>query len=202
MASRIRRGRHRVPARERGSQGRGADVQAGHQVAGALAGGRRDPQRIAHPRAAPGSRISDRSVGARDAILEAVAHAAERLLLSRDWLDAADDVLARLGLAADVSRAYVIENHVDAAGRARCRQLAEWCAPGVAPQMGNPALDDTPWDEIGFARWVEVMSSGGSVSGPVVDLPKAERAVLRDQEILSLASFPVFVDDRWWGLIG
>jgi two-component system, cell cycle sensor histidine kinase and response regulator CckA len=141
-------------------------------------------------------------VGARDAILEAVAHAAERLLLSRDWLDPADDVLARLGLAADVSRAYVIENHVDAAGRARCRQLAEWCAPGVAPQMGNPALDDTPWDDIGFARWVEVMSSGGSVSGPVVDLPKAEQTVLRDQEILSLASFPVFVDDRWWGLIG
>ena len=65
-------------------------------------------------------------MGARDAILEAVAHAAERLLLSRDWLDAADDVLARLGLAADVSRAYVIENHVDEARRARCRQLAEW----------------------------------------------------------------------------
>ncbi len=138
----------------------------------------------------------------RDAILEAVAYAAERLLLSHDWHDAADDVLARLGLAADVSRAYVIESHLDVAGRACCRQVAEWCAPGVATQMGNPALDDTPWDDIGFARWVEVMSSGGSIFGAVADLPIEERPVLQAQAILSLATFPVFADDRWWGLIG
>ena len=127
----------------------------------------------------------------RDAILEAVAYAAERLLLSHDWHDAADGVLGRLGLAAGVSRAYVIESHLDGAGRACCRQVAEWCAPGIASQMANPALDDTPWDDIGFARWVEVMSSGGSVSGAVADLPIGERPVLQEQAILSLATFPV-----------
>jgi PAS domain S-box-containing protein len=138
----------------------------------------------------------------KDAILEAVAFAAEQLLLARDWRDAADRVLARLGIAADVSRAYVIQNHLDGDGRSCCRQLAEWCAPGVTSQMGNPDLHVTPWDEIGFGRWVEVMSSGGFVAGRVDDLPIEERSTLSRQDIRSIASFPVLDDGDWWGLIG
>jgi PAS domain S-box-containing protein len=138
----------------------------------------------------------------RDAILEAVAFAAEQLLLAPDWRDAVDRVLARLGIAADVSRAYVIQNHRDEDGRGCCRQLAEWCATGVTSQMGNPDLVGTPWDEIGFGRWVGVMSTGGSVAGRVDDLPTAERSALARQDILSIAAFPVLDDDDWWGLIG
>jgi hypothetical protein len=75
----------------------------------------------------------------RDAILEAVAFAAEQLLLSPDWLDAADEVLARLGIAADVSRAYIMRNVV--IERRDCmEQLAEWCAPGISSQFANPSL--------------------------------------------------------------
>ena len=40
----------------------------------------------------------------RDAILEAVAFAAERFLLVSDWRQAAAKVLARLGIAAGASR--------------------------------------------------------------------------------------------------
>ena len=42
-------------------------------------------------------------------MLAAVAYSAERLLLSSDWRDAIDDVLMHLGVAAGVSRAYLIE---------------------------------------------------------------------------------------------
>ena len=41
------------------------------------------------------------------AVLEAVADAAERLLLAADWRDAADEVLERMGLAAGASRRYL-----------------------------------------------------------------------------------------------
>jgi len=46
----------------------------------------------------------------RDAVLEAVAFSAERLLLARGWHDVVVEVLGRLGAATDVSRAHLIRN--------------------------------------------------------------------------------------------
>ena len=53
----------------------------------------------------------------RDGIVEAVAFTAERLLLAPDWREAADEVLARLGQAASVSRAYIAVNTGNGEGR-------------------------------------------------------------------------------------
>ena len=66
-----------------------------------------------------------------DAMLAAVAYSAERLLLAPDWGAAIDDVLRRLGLAAEVSRAYLILVERDAADEYLATQHAEWCAPGI-----------------------------------------------------------------------
>jgi PAS domain S-box-containing protein len=145
-----------------------------------------------------GGEVSQR----RDAILEAIAFAAERLLLSTDWRDAIDEVLARLGEAAGVSRAYLIRNVVDDRGRDCAAQLAEWCAPGVRSQFGNPILERTPWAEFGFARWPERMRAGEPIAGAVDDLPEAERPALLGQDIVSLVCMPVRSDEGWWGAIG
>jgi PAS domain S-box-containing protein len=138
----------------------------------------------------------------RDAILEAIAFAAERLLLTPDWRDAIDEVLTRLGLAADVSRAYLIRNVVDDRGRDCSSQVAEWCAPGIRSQFGNPILERTPWEEFGFGRWPAAMRAGGSIGGAVDELPEAERPALRAQDIVSLFCMPVQAGGDWWGVIG
>ncbi len=138
----------------------------------------------------------------RDAILEAIAFAAERLLLSPDWRDAIDEVLARLGEAAEVSRAYLIRNVVDDRDRDCAAQMAEWCAPGVRSQFGNPILERTPWAEFGFGRWPTVMRAGGSIAGAVAELPDAERPALEAQDIVSMVCMPVQTDGEWWGVIG
>ncbi len=74
----------------------------------------------------------------RDAILEAVAFAAEQLLLAEDWRLVAGGVVARLGAGAGVSRAYVIENGLDTVGRPTSKQRAEWCAPGCRRRPTTP----------------------------------------------------------------
>ena len=89
----------------------------------------------------------------RDGIVEAIAFAAERLLLSPDWLDPADEVLARLGRAAGVSRAYIAENVVDEAGRLTATWMAEWTGPGIARVMDDINFRSAPWEESGFGRW-------------------------------------------------
>jgi PAS domain S-box-containing protein len=141
------------------------------------------------------------ATGRHAAVLEAVAFAAERLLLAVDWSEAADEVLERMGLAAGVSRAYVIENHADEQGRLLGTMRHGWCAPGIASQFGNPFLQASPWDE-GFGRWRALHARGEPVVSHIADLPEAERPEFEAQGIMSIAEHPIFVGDEWWGAIG
>jgi GAF domain-containing protein len=138
----------------------------------------------------------------RDGIVDAVAFAAEHLLLSADWLDVADEVLARLGRAAGVSRAYIAENVVDEEGRLTATWMAEWTGPGIARVMDDINFRSAPWEESGFGRWSQILARGEAVLTAVADLPEAERPPLQLHGVLSLAKFPVFVGGEWWGAIG
>lgn len=134
-------------------------------------------------------------------MLASVAYSAERLLLAADWRDAIDDVLLHLGVAAGVSRAYLIEVDAPEDGY-RANQLAEWCAPGVSSQFGNPTVSGASLSEAGFSRWIELMLARMTVYGIVGELPDEERVELTKQDIRSIAAFPVFVDGDWWAFVG
>jgi PAS domain S-box-containing protein len=138
----------------------------------------------------------------RGVILEAVAFAAERLLLSTRWQDATADVLEHLGEAAGVSRAYVLQNHIDDLGTDRVTQRAEWCAPGIASQRENPTLTASAWNETGFDRWPASMKARAAIAGPVGTFPEREQAELALQDVVSMCVVPVFVSDSWWGCVG
>src|SRR5207245_8476105 len=81
----------------------------------------------------------------RDAVLEAVAFAAERLLLSSDWNEVAVEVLGRLGVAADVSRVHLVRNH-DADGVLTMRRAAEWCGTGSHSYRGHAVGAGLGWE--------------------------------------------------------
>ena len=104
------------------------------------------------------ARLAGATGSRRDAVLEALAFSAERLLLAGEWRTATDEVLPRLGEAADASRVSVIENAIGPDGRVLLTLVAEWCAPDVRPALGDPIVDHRPWDE-GFARWAAAMLS-------------------------------------------
>ncbi len=137
-----------------------------------------------------------------DGIVEAVAFTAERLLLSVDWRDAADEILARLGQAAGVSRAYIAANAEDGEGRLVSTWLGEWTGPGIVRVTDDPDFRSAPWEGSGFGRWAEILARGEIVLSAVADLPETERPPLELHGVVSLASFPVFVAGGWWGAIG
>ncbi|MFZ5878779.1 MAG: PAS domain S-box protein [Chloroflexota bacterium] len=145
---------------------------------------------------------AEEALWSREAILEAVAFAAEKLLRAPNWKASIDAVLNQLGRATNVSRVYIFENHTDEAGTLLTNQAHEWVDAGTAPQIDNPDLQNIPLLEAGFGRWVELLSQGKLVYGHVADFPADERALLEPQEILSLVVVPVFVEREWWGFIG
>ena len=137
-----------------------------------------------------------------EAILEAVAFAAARLLREPAWERAIGEVLTRLGEAARVDRVYIFDNRVGEDGGHQGSQLYEWAAPGVTPQIDSPLLQDASYSARGFARWEEAFLRNEAVYGVVEELPESERAVLREQSIVSIAAVPVYAGRRWWGYIG
>jgi len=138
----------------------------------------------------------------RDAILGAVAFAAERFLRSDHWEQDIPDVLRRLGEATGASRVYIFENHVGENGQLLTSQRHEWVAPGVLPQIGNPDLQNFPLQAGGFSRWIEAMERGDPIYGHIRDFPAPERVILAAQDIRSIIVVPIFIGDDWWGFIG
>src|SRR3954469_19869601 len=137
----------------------------------------------------------------RDAVLEAVTFAAERLLLAADWHDTIDEVLARFGIAAGVSRTTIVRADQGVRAEPLATAEAEWCAPGVPSMADHPSLRDAPWLPR-FARWVDAMSAGQPIIGDVDTFPAGEREDFAVQGIASLAYYPITVEGGWWGCIG
>ena len=139
----------------------------------------------------------------RDAILDAVRFAADQFLGETvGWEESVRTVLKRLGEATGASRDYVFENYVGEDGELWATQRYEWVAASVSAQIDNPVLKAIPYRAAGFGRWVQALGRGDLVYGHVRDFPESEQPGLRAQEILSIALVPIFVEGRWWGVIG
>ncbi len=146
-------------------------------------------------------RRTEADLAAREALLDATARSAG-LLLGGHWQELLGTCLAQLGQAAGCSRAYAFRNRGAAGGGLLTSQIAEWCAPGIIPQIANPELQDLDLAAAGLGRWIAVLDGAQAVSGPVSGLPPAERALLERQQIRSLIVLPIAVRGAWWGFIG
>lgn len=114
--------------------------------------------------------------------------------------NAAGALIQALGETLEVSRVYVFR--FDGDDEVRVTQIREWVADGVAPEIDNPAMQNATMESMGLGRWGEVLLGGGIISGPVDDLPAAERPFLKEQDIQSIIVVPIEYEDRVWGCVG
>ena len=138
----------------------------------------------------------------REAILQAVSLASEMFLKSASWEQNIQDVLERLGEAAEVSRVYIFERHLSEAGIALVSQRYEWTRPGISPQIDNPDMQNLDWCAEGFERWDDAFKHREIISGLVREFSASEQDFLASQDILSIVVVPVFVEEDLWGFIG
>ena len=137
-----------------------------------------------------------------EAILQAVGSAARLLLESPEWELRINEVLARLGEATEVSRAYLFQTHPAPDGSPLVSQRFEWAAPDADPQIDNPDTQGLDLAGSGYGRWVRLFQDGEMVQGPVAEFPASEKPHLQAQSILSTAIVPVYMAGEWWGCLG
>ncbi|KAF0108657.1 MAG: GAF domain-containing protein [Anaerolineaceae bacterium] len=138
----------------------------------------------------------------RDAILQAVSLAAERFLSLETWEQSVPEVLAQIGKAAEVSRAYIFERFFSEEGGPFVSQRYEWVSEGITPQIENPDLQNLPYQSAGFGRWEEELTNHRPIFGVVSDFPESEKELLSAQNVLSIAVMPIFFEETCWGFIG
>ncbi len=135
-------------------------------------------------------------------MLGAVAFSSERLLRGEgEVAGRLNEVLAHLGVAADVDRAYLFQNVRDPQGRLWMDLRAEWNAPGVPPIFADPENHLHPYAPA-FTRRIDHYWRGESLAELVREMPESERAVLEAEGVRSILSVPVFVRQEWWGYVG
>ncbi len=146
--------------------------------------------------------MTEQAVGRREAILGVVADGADRFLRGRPTDDTINEMIARLGVSTNVGRVYVFETRESPPANFRTTIRYEWHAPGLPPILHDPLLQDTEFEFLGFQNWIPIFLSGGVIRGTLSDFPGAERDTLQRFGVESLVVAPIFVGDRWWGLIG
>lgn len=138
----------------------------------------------------------------RGRILEAVAFCAARLLQAGHWRSHADEVVARLGEAAGLARAWIAA--VDEPGeRARMVFLASWGLPGQAVSLDDPRIrDGLSFREAGITRLEAALHEGRPMVTRVRDLGERERQFLDSMGSKAFAAVPISAHGRLWGVLG
>ncbi|MDB9375856.1 EAL domain-containing protein [Nodularia sphaerocarpa] len=137
----------------------------------------------------------------RDRLLQAVAEAANYLLVEMNYEIAIDKVLAVLGEAAKVDRVYVFSNHIHAAtGQMAVSLQFEWTNINTGSSLHH--WQNQTYHSAELARWYAVLSSGQSIKGLTREFPPAERELLSRDNIKSLLLVPLRLEEKFWGYLG
>ncbi len=138
----------------------------------------------------------------KDRVLESVRFASQQFMISSKWEEVTDAVLANMGKSADVSRAYIFENHTGNSGSLLASQRFEWAAEGISPEIDNPDLQNMDYDKIGMSNWKEILMKDEIICGPVHKFSAGIREILEPQGIRSILVIPIYAKDEWWGFLG
>ena len=143
----------------------------------------------------------EQELRAKDKLLMMIIGLTQDLLGVREYKQIIPRALALVGEALDVSRGYLFESGYAGGKLCTLSQKAEWCAEGIASQIGNPKLQNIDVDEVG--DFLPNLQEGKALLAHVADMhPGYARALLEDQDIQSVLILPVFSGDLLWGFVG
>lgn len=143
-----------------------------------------------------------RAILQRDRLLAGAAIAGGYLVSETDLPTSINRALKVLGLAADVDRAYVFENHEDAQTGEHLTSLRfEWARESATAQTDNRSLQSLSYERT-LPRWYEHLCANKPIAGLVKDFPESERHILEPQDVMSILAVPIWARRALWGHVG
>ncbi len=133
-------------------------------------------------------------------VLSAAAFAAERLHRPDDFRDGLNELLARLGRAADASRVYLFENR-ETDGDLVASIKGEWCASGIESSLYEAHNVNRPYDGA-LGRWRDDLEAGRALQRRRGDVKGEERDYLDQRGVRAVTLVPIVAAGEWWGFLG
>ena len=143
----------------------------------------------------------------REAILEAVADAANSFLKisnwnTEKWESEIKKLLEKLGMIIHASHVYIFENNQSDDGAILMTIRQEWTAPGFNSDLGDPRYINKPLEDTYLTSWNIQLQRGDPFIGDANHLGLQDMASLNDLGLKALLDVPIMIDGMWWGLIG
>ncbi|MBN1487626.1 MAG: PAS domain S-box protein [Anaerolineae bacterium] len=136
----------------------------------------------------------------RDAILEAIAFAAEHFLKFGSWKTQLPDVLQRLGIAADASRAFAMQ-YQDRNNSTFAVILDGWETVDIIPILGKLKGQGYDIQSADLRVWQTQLSKGRPLQTHRDELPERIQQILAARNTFSILALPVFVGNVLWGYL-
>ncbi len=148
------------------------------------------------------SRIANRQMERRDAILDAVSYAAQQFLGKSGWETGVQEVMRRLGEATAVTRVFITDKRrPDKSGKTAETWLYEWTTPGL-----QTAENDRRMLNLLHGQLIEDMAEKLDLGQPYLyrtkEIVRNKRKMLEALGVRSVVIVPMFVDRQWWGCLG
>ncbi len=136
----------------------------------------------------------------RDAVLEAVAVAGEKLLSAGTWKENIQEILRGLGEATGVSHAHIFEKCVmDKRPAAACLRYT-WSAPNPTPPE-NPQGPGVKWQAWGHGPWADFLGQADIVFGKEQEFLNHIQEQLAAYPSGCTLAVPILVGSEVWGAL-
>ncbi len=141
----------------------------------------------------------------RTNMLDAISYAATRIVGGANWRDGIQELLNRLGVAAEVDRVTLFETHPGADGRLveSCRY--DWASPNLPRLAGDPRYQNMSLAGEGGEElddWARRRQRGEVVQAMLSETTGYTRQVFEEHGTRSFVSVPIMAKRAWWGFLG
>lgn len=139
----------------------------------------------------------------RDRLLQAVAEAVRYLLAELDYDKAIYLAIDRLGQAAEVDRAFIVENHPHpATGELAMSLRYSWSLDVLESLVHEPHWQNRAYSLFQASDWQGTLSRGQAIKRTIQEFPVAEQSLLDLDNIQALLVVPIFLGSKFWGWLG
>lgn len=145
---------------------------------------------------------SNHLLSERDRLLSATASAANVLLTVENLDEAVNTALQIIGESLDTDRVAVFENFTHPSDQSSIywKALYEWNSLHTVPQISHPEAKTGNYKEI--KEWYTLLSRGQGISYLLEDMPEPFRSGQESIGVKATHIVPIFVETKFWGLVG